>query len=195
MLTNLATSVSYQENALNAAAALIDSDVTLADPDSTNFDTGNVTVAYSVGGGPQDGLGVGTTASITRSGSSVVLNPGAITIGTIPGGGAGSGLAGESLIVTLNANATPTRVEALIEALTYQNFSNNPTLNRTISVTVNDGDGGTSTAQTTQITVNAENDAPTDPNESYGVQPNVGIIVNAANGLVIGATDPDTGDW
>ncbi|HYE01086.1 MAG TPA: hypothetical protein VEH84_17005 [Alphaproteobacteria bacterium] len=149
----------FNENTVNAAAQLIDTDITLADVDSADFDGGTLSVTYSVGGGAQDQLGIrnqGTAAGqIGVSGSSVTY--GGVTIGTITATGANGG----ALTVSLNANATPAAVEALIENLTYANTSDTPTASRTISITVSDGDGGTSTAATAAIAVTAQNDAPT----------------------------------
>ena len=53
-------------------------------------------------------------------------------IGTIPAAGAGSGVNGNSLIVTLDADATPAIVDELLEALGYQNTSDTPTALRTV---------------------------------------------------------------
>ena len=57
--------------------------------------------------------------------------------------------------------------------------------------TANGGDD-TSPDQTFTINVTAVNDPPTDTDEAFAVQANVGIQVNAAGGLLNGATDPES---
>ena len=146
--------VTFAENTVNAAPQVIDAAVVFDDADSANLNGGNLTVVYSTGGTAQDQLSFQNVGGITVSGSTVSF--GGNPIGTIAGGSGGT-----SLVVTFNsASATPTAVDALIQALSYQNTSDEPNATRTISITVNDGDGGTSAAATSVITVTAENDVP-----------------------------------
>lgn len=149
--------VTFLENTVNAAAQVIDAAATFTD-DNADLDGGNLTITYSAGGGAEDSLSFvnvgagagqigwdGTTASYEGT-----------AIGTVNGGN--SGTAGNSLILDLNANATPVAVDALIQNLTYANSSDTPTGGRTISITVNDG-VLTSAAATLEITVTPEADA------------------------------------
>nr|UKE83400.1 hypothetical protein KXZ65_20160 [Pectobacterium sp. PL152] len=48
------------------------------------------------------------------------------------------------LVVALNASSTPAAVQALVRALSYQNSNTtDPAITtRSVSITVNDGDGG-----------------------------------------------------
>lgn len=161
ILSGLAGAVTFQENTVNAAPQVIDSDITLID-DGRNFDGGNVTVSYSSGGGVEDQLSIlhqGSGAGQIRFSGGAVSYAGT-PIGTVPASGAGSGINGQSLIVSLNSSATVAATEALIENLTYRNTSDAPAATRTISLTIDDGAGGVSSAQTVAITVNAQNDAP-----------------------------------
>ena len=66
------------------------------------------------------------------------------------------------LVVSLNANSTPVAVQALIRALTYTNLNSaNPSTNaRQVTVSVDDGDGGTTSA-VVSVQIEAVNDAPT----------------------------------
>ena len=78
------------------------------------------------------------TALKTSIGSTVSV--GGFVIGTV----SANGVLGNNLVVDLNGNSTPPRVSTLLQALTYSN-TNNATpslLQRTISVSVNDGLGG-----------------------------------------------------
>ncbi len=66
----------------------------------------------------------------------------------------------KTLVLDLTANANAARIQELIENITYQNTSDNPAAARTISLTVSDGDGGTSAAQSVVVNVAPANDAP-----------------------------------
>lgn len=138
------------------------SNATVTDADSANFDGGNVTVAITTNGSAgEDVLAIrneGTGAGqISVSGSTVSYS--GTAIGTISSSGTG----GASLVVTLNASANAAAVQALIHNLTYANSNDAApsTAARTVSITVNDGDGGTSTAAQVTVNVIGVNDAPT----------------------------------
>ena len=164
----------------------------VADVDSTNLDTGTLTVSIPAGGdSAEDVLSIrnqGTGAGqIGVSGSTVTYQ--GVTIGTFTGGSSGS-----NLVITLNSSATPTAVTALVRNITYQNTDTNaPTTGaRTVRFVLTDGDGGTSPNYDTTVTVSGVNDAPTDLSLSANT-----VAENAANGTVVGivtGTDPDTGD-
>jgi trimeric autotransporter adhesin len=138
------------------------SNATVTDSDSADFNGGSVTVAITtnkVAG--EDLLGIDTTGVISLSagvsvGSTVSVS--GTAIGTITTGGS----AGSDIVISLNANANAARVQSLLRELTYRNTNgDNPgTSTRVVSVSVNDGDGGT-TAVTSNVTVTAVNDAPT----------------------------------
>ncbi|OGT53597.1 MAG: hypothetical protein A3E54_02615 [Gammaproteobacteria bacterium RIFCSPHIGHO2_12_FULL_41_25] len=160
-LSELISSVTLAENTLNSAAQIVDSNVTFADVDSANLNGGTLTVSYSSGGGAEDQLTVqnqGTGAGqISVSGSTISYENNAIaTIST-------NGANGASLVITFNtANATVAATKALIQAVMYQNTSDNPAAARTLSFTVTDANGGaTSTAQTVVVNVTPEADAKT----------------------------------
>ncbi len=63
-------------------------------------------------------------------------------------------------MLDLTGLANAARLQELIENITYQNTSDNPAAARTISMTVSDGDGGTSAAQSVVVNVAPTNDAP-----------------------------------
>ncbi|MBF0420843.1 MAG: DUF4347 domain-containing protein, partial [Magnetococcales bacterium] len=134
---------------------------TVTDPDSVNFNGGNLTVAISANRDPtQDVLGVrnqGAGAGQIGVAGANISYQGTL-IGTYTGG---SGT--NDLQVTFNANATPTAVSALLRNITYTNTdNNNPTAStRSIAFTINDGSGGTSSAAVASSVVTDVNDAPT----------------------------------
>ena len=156
LLADLTASVTYLENTVNAAVQNVDTSITITD-DNANFNGGNLTISYAVGGSLGDNLsiqniGVGA-GQISIAGANVSYE--GTLIGTV--NGINDGTSGASLVFDLNTDATPIAVEALVEALQYQNTSNGPAPSRTLSVTLNDG-AITSAAVTTVINVTAELD-------------------------------------
>ncbi len=149
-------------------AVVIDqgSNAAVTDVDSSNFDTGTLTVSFTAGSdSAEDVLSIrnqGTGAGqIGVSGSNVTYQ--GVTIGTFTGGSSGT-----NLVITMNASATPTAVTALVQNITYENTDTAaPTTGaRTVRYVLTDGDGGTSANYDTTVTVSGVNDAPTITNLS-----------------------------
>jgi hypothetical protein len=178
-------------------ARVIDASATLGDVDSPSFHSGNVTVTFSAGNVvAEDELGVaneGTAAGqIGVNGTTISYNPvadtGSVQIGTITS----PGTAGAPLVISLAA-AVPAAVsqeavQALLRRLTYRNASLDPTLAaRTISLTVNDGDGGTSAAVTRNITITPYDDPPT-----FVAQNIITVVDQPVAGTLV-ANDPEGG--
>ncbi len=143
-LTLTGGTLNYTEN---DPATVIDSAAIVIDPDSADFDGGQLNVFFSAGGTDDDRLAIrnqGTaTGEIGVSGSNVTYNygAGAVVIGSFTGGTDGV----TPLIVTLSANATTVAVQALVRNITYQNLSDNPSiLDRIAQFTLTDGDSGVS---------------------------------------------------
>lgn len=122
-ITNLAgDSLAYTEG---DGAVIIEqgTNALVADADSTNFDTGILTVSFTAGSdSAEDVLSIrnqGTGAGeIGVSGANVTYE--GVTIGTFTGGSGGS-----NLVITLNSSAMPTAVTALVKNITYQNTDTN----------------------------------------------------------------------
>ena len=183
-----------------AGAVVIESgNAVVADVDSTNFDTGTLTVSIPAGGdSAEDVLSIrhqGTGAGqIGVSGSNVTY--GGVTIGTFTGGSSGA-----NLVITFNSSATPTAVTALVRNITYQNTDTNaPTTGaRTVRFVLTDGDGGTSPNYDTTVTVSAVNDAPVlaDTALSLTVAEDAGAPSGAVGSLIStftgGISDVDSG--
>lgn len=149
------TAISYTEN---ASATILDASATVTDIDSPNFNNGSLTVRFTTGGSADDRINIrnqGTGATqINLDGREIYY--GSNLIGNFIGG-----IGTESLVISLNTNATPERVQALLRNITYVNVSQNPsTSNRTVEVVLNDGNNGISTAVTKTIAVAKVNDAP-----------------------------------
>ncbi|HNM75094.1 MAG TPA: PKD domain-containing protein, partial [Accumulibacter sp.] len=167
LLVDVAPSVTFAENTVNATPQLIDPGVGLFDADSANFDGGLLEVNYLTDYGAQDQLGLqgldnqdqlgirneGSGAGQVGVSGNTVSFAG-VAIGTILSNGAN----GDKLTVQFNTNATPDAVEQLIENLTYANTVSNPIASRTISIRVSDGDGGASDARSVQINVTPQTD-------------------------------------
>jgi len=163
-LTLTTGALSYTEN---DPAMVIDNGATVVDSDSADFNGGQLSVFLSGGGTDNDRLAIRNQGSgagqIGISGSNVTYNfgVGALVIGSFTGGTDGV----TPLIVTLNANATATAVQALIRNVTYQNISDNPSaLDRVVQFNLTDGDGGISNDVSRSIALFAVNDAPTATN-------------------------------
>ena len=125
-------STSFTED--GAAVAVVDTDVTITDGDDTNIESATITLTNAQ---TDDVLAAGSLpAGIT---SNVVGN-----------------------VLTLSGSATLAQYQTALQAVTFENTSENPnTTARTITIVVNDGVEN-SAAATTTITVNAaDNDAPT----------------------------------
>ncbi|MBS7780101.1 DUF4347 domain-containing protein [Acidovorax sp. CCYZU-2555] len=137
------------------------SNATVTDSDSDDFNGGTLTVQITAHGtAAEDVLGVRSTGTglgqIGVSGGSVTYE--GIAIGAIAGGSNGS-----PLTVTFNSvSATPPAVTALLQSLTYANSNTTApsTAPRSVSITLADGDGGTSTAAVVTVNVTDVNDAP-----------------------------------
>ncbi|WP_417451007.1 VCBS domain-containing protein [Kordiimonas sp.] len=154
----------------NASPTLLDTNVTFAD-DEQDFDGGTVVVsgllAEDIVSINNAGTGVG---EIGFDGTNITYE--GIIIGTAAGG------EGASLTITLNASADNAGVEALIEALTYENTSDVPTVLHGLSINVTDA---------------GDNDSRVDQFVSYtGVHnPFDGLDVGARSSISLADVDND----
>ena len=125
----------------------LDGRATIYEPDSANYAGGSLTLAFTANGASDDRLEIRNEGSaagqIGVSGSNVSF--GGTVIGTFAGG-----IGTAPLAVTLNAASTPEATQALLRAVTYRNMATTPSLTpRTVTATLADGVGGTSTATRT----------------------------------------------
>ena len=133
-----------------AAAQTLDSSVTLTDADSPNYFEGSVRVSGLLDG---DVVSISsTTASaagaIRKAGLEIQWSDGSTwqKIGTISGG------IGSDLLISFSTTAaTRAIVESVIEALLISSSSSVTT--RTLTITVDDGDGGMSVGGTIAVTI------------------------------------------
>jgi uncharacterized repeat protein (TIGR03803 family) len=151
-----AATLAYTES---SGAVLVDPTATVTDSDTPNFAGGTLTVDFASNGAAEDRLALlhqGTGPNeIGVSGQDVQY--GGVTIGSLTGGTDGS----TPLVVTLNAEATPDAVQALLRRLTYESASDLPsTATRTVRAVLDDGHGGVSLPATLAISIQSVPDDP-----------------------------------
>ena len=197
VITNLASdNLAYTEG---DGAAVIDQGTAaiVTDSDSSDFDTGTLTVSFQSGSDSAEDVlairdqGAGPS-NITVSGSTVSY--GGTQIGTFTGGSSGT-----NLVITLDADANATAVTALVKNITYQNTdTDNPTTGaRTVRYVLTDGDGGTSANYDTTVTVSAQNDAASVTNLSGDTlaytEGDGAVVIEQGDDVVV--TDVDSTDF
>ena len=109
-----------------------------------------------------------------------------IDIGTITGGDGTT-----PLVVKFNASADVTAVQAVMQNITFENVSDNPsTVPRTVRFALTDGDGGTSNVVTETINVEAVNDGPVvgAPGAALTATEQIGLAIHNTGFTV---SDPD----
>ncbi|WP_374245141.1 DUF4347 domain-containing protein, partial [Zoogloea sp.] len=185
VLTRTGYSGTYVEN----AGVIYDAGATLTDSDTAVLTGGQLVYQITANGTASDELGIrnqGTGAGqIGLSGTNVTY--GGTTIGTYSGSfGNGS----TPLTVTFNGNASVAAVQALVRNVTFRNTSENPsTATRSISLTVSDGTGMTSTPAVVSMAVTAVNDAPTITSAaSASVAENTTAVLTVTSSDVDGGT-------
>ncbi|MFV1495455.1 DUF4347 domain-containing protein [Phaeobacter sp. JH20_02] len=162
VVANLAgDTVAFVEN-LGAVALDNGGNVTISDADN-NLGSGTLSLAFQSGQTANDRLLIDTSGSVTLSAGQTAassVSVGGVVIGTLANGATGG--ANETLGINFNANATPSRVQTLVGALSYDNSSDDPaTHDRTLGLTITDGTSISSDTATLTVTVAATDDAPT----------------------------------
>lgn len=179
-------SVAYTQN---AAAVKIDvgGNATVADPDSTNFDAGSLTVAV---GSAQAGdkLNFVPGGGITVSGTGVSYNN--VQFATVSGQDTGS------LSFALDPDATLTAVAALLHTITFAT-SSNVAGTRTINWSLIDGDGTANTGTDTgtassSVVVAVPNVAPVNTVPAGAIAATEDAASVAVSGISV--SDADAGD-
>ncbi len=150
---------------------------TVTDPED-NFDGGTLAVQITANPEAADRLSVLNAGGVAVTGTDVQV--GGVSVATAdPAAVTGA----DTLTVTFNAAAAAADVEAVAQAVGYDNTSDDPgTAQRTVTVTVTD-DTARADSQTREIQVTAVNDPPTDislsnssVDENRGVDREVGRL-------------------
>ncbi len=147
----------------DGAAAVLDNNATVADPELDALNGGNgdytgavLTLARQGGANVEDVLSIPDGGNITVAGGNI--NVGGDVIATY------TNVTGTLTISFVDNGTTPTTAYAMevMRAVTYENSNNNPPASVVIQYTINDGSGAANNTDTGTITVNitAANDAP-----------------------------------
>lgn len=185
----------------NDSAVRIDTGVTVSDIDSTNFNGGSLTVAFTANGTSADLLSVlangngGTRIAVNGNSLRYGGTNSGSEIGTISGGANG-----QPLVIAFNSNnATQAAIERVLESIAFANSSDNPSTSpRTVSFTLVDGDGtamgGADTAvATATVNLTAVDDKPDANNDRVYTNAGAnGTTVIPEWALLFNDADPDS---
>jgi ELWxxDGT repeat protein len=137
MLTDASGDVNYQLNA--ALGVRIAREAIVSDVDSSNFEGGKLRIVVTGGDRSRNRLELlGTLFTIDASNN--LLRNGVI-IGTAI---ANAGVGFVPFEVTFHRNATPSIVQQLLRSIAFKTVGSTQTVNRSISISLTDGDGGPS---------------------------------------------------
>ncbi len=131
----------------NTGNVLLGPAATVSDPDSPNFDGGQLIVRIT------DGLDASNRLQIRLNVFSIVGNDiflGGTMIGKRNGNG---GIGQTNLIITFNANATASIVQDLMRSIAFRTVSNTNMVMRTVEFQLSDGDGGLSNILSKTVTI------------------------------------------
>jgi hypothetical protein len=188
----------YSDTYVENAGVIFDASATVTDADTTVFSGGQLLYQITANGSSSDELGIRNQGSgaglIGLSGSNVTY--GGTVIGSYSGSaGAGSFGNGSTLLtVDFNSNASVAAVQALVRNVTFRDTSDNPsTATRTISLTVSDGTGMTSTPAVVTMAVTAVNDAPVITSNGGGASASVSVAETRTAVTTVTSTDADGG--
>ena len=187
VITGLGSARVYRED---QPPALLAHNALVTDPDTTIFDGGQLIVSL-LNGEQGDQLTVIDFRDVTTIGTDVrYLGTSVATISSNTGGPSGV------MMIDFNANATLPAVTAVLNAVAFENSSDNPLPGvRGIRFTISDGQGSASIPVTQQITVFAKSDRPVIANLGGPVTfiEDGGPITLTTSGTL---TDPDMHtDW
>ena len=142
---------------------------------ATTFNEGGAAVAIASNPGITDDAAQMASARIVLTNAQATDE---LNVGTLPAGiTASRTVANGQIVVTLTGSASLADYQRAIQAVTFDNNSDNPVAgSRVIQVTVNDGFMNSNVATTT-VNVVAVNDAPNASNDS--------IITNIVNGPIV----------
>ncbi|XOB63370.1 beta strand repeat-containing protein [Campylobacterota bacterium DY0563] len=158
------------------AVTIADSDVAVGDAETDTITTITVTLTN-----PQDGANEG-------------LNVSAAAQDALTGISGSSNITLQNSISITGASATLAQVQTFLEAITYNNTSQDPnTTTRTVTVVINDGTDN-STSVSSNISINKANDAPVISSNSGGATASININENTTAVTTVIASDVDSAD-
>ncbi|WP_235609780.1 cadherin-like domain-containing protein, partial [Azospira sp. I13] len=162
----------------------------VTDGDSSNFDSGTLTVAIT-----GNRVSAEDVLAIRHQGNGagqIGVSGGNVSYGGVLIGTATGGTGTDDLVITFNANANATAVAALLANITYENVDTLACTAsiRSISFTLTDGDGGTSAPQVATVDV-SQNTPPTATDGSVTLNEDTSHVFSAA---AFHFNDADGGD-
>ncbi|EHA1125964.1 hypothetical protein FG475_12595, partial [Vibrio navarrensis] len=176
----------------NGSAVAIDDNATVADTelDALNSGLGNyndatLTIARNGGANSQDIFTNGGLLGALAQGSSFTYND--TTVGTVTTNSNGT------LVLRFNSNATSAIVDSVLQAIFYQNSSEDPAASVTLDFTFNDGTANSTGTNQAVVNITAQNDAPTDISLS-ATSVNQSATGSAATVATASTTDVDSAD-
>ena len=153
-IINLSGPGSYQEG---NPYTIIDSAALVSDPDSIDFDGGQLQITITTGANSDDRVGV---ISVGDGPGEVNVSDATIFYEGIAHGTITSTLNGDSpLTIDFNSATTSTSVQAILRNVGYLNLSDSPSTSVGFEVSLTDGDGG-SALSSQSITITPTNDPP-----------------------------------
>ncbi len=176
---------SYVTASQDGPAVILDDDVKVTDVDSPNFAGGILTIDITVNAEVPDRIEIKNTGNaagqIGITGNTIKY--GNQIIGTFSGT--------TTLTVTLNGNATPKGVTALLRNVTFRTTAIS-TAGRRIEISLTDGDGARSNVVSKGVLVTASNVPPT----LVGYEGNIGLDLTFASSVLVAPSaiviDPDS---
>ncbi|MCH7599527.1 MAG: DUF4347 domain-containing protein, partial [Myxococcales bacterium] len=174
-LSTPGAAISYTEN---DPATVIDATATVSDPDSADFNNGQLTVSITTGADTGDVLSIIEANGVTLTNSNVRVA--GSTAGSYTGGSAGS-----PLVITFTQSATAADVQTVMRQIGYASTSEDPsTTARSVEFLLTDGDGGTSNLAIQTVNVTAINDVPVAGDDSLSTDANVPLLITLASDLL-----------
>lgn len=140
------------------APQVLDSQATLSDSDSANFNGGNVLAEFA------SGLRTGDTLDVVHQGTGsgqIGVSGSAVSFGGTVIGTKSGGTNGNPLLIALNDAATPVVVQALIRAVAYSNVQSPNIAPRYVRVTATDDTGKISNQAVKTVITDERNETPT----------------------------------
>lgn len=139
------------------AGTYFNNGLTIADIDSVDFDSGSIVVAIDANVEAGDRLMIRNGQGVSVLGNDIVYGLGGPVVGSFTGG-----VGATPLTIAFNASSTLASVQAVAQQIAFLSVSEDPSaVQRTLSMVVTDGDGGTANPVTRVMNVNSVNDAPT----------------------------------
>lgn len=177
-ITGLAGDIATFTEDLNTSSRIdVSANAVIADLDSANFHTGLLRVSVTVGGVPtRDRFGISQDSTVSVTAGNVVVN------GVVIGGVSGLQITGEPLVISFSADATPDRVQLVLQRIFYASGNQQDPISgqRTITITLNDGDGAETSVVSSMIVVGI-NDAPTGRNSTRSISEDRATALNISN--------------